>query len=128
MHMTIPRIHHELHTQQFIRYIQFDAQVQNISNYSVPWIVTDTILWPGELSPEIGIGSHIKMTDSQHFEVDRFARRQKGRLERICGYEQGYVQFVLRAHIIGREDIYGSHPPKTTVAIPIQFLHLSPIQ
>ena len=54
-------------------------------------------------------------------------RRQKGRLEKICGYEQGYIQFILKAHIIGREDIYGSHLPKLTVAIPIQFLCLSPI-
>jgi hypothetical protein len=116
------------HTRRLIRYIQLDAQVRNINDYSVPWIVTDTILQPGEPSPEIGIGSHIEMTDSQRFEVDGFARRQKGRLERICGYEQGYVQFVLRNHAVGAEDIYGSHLPKLTVAIPIHFLRLSPIQ
>jgi hypothetical protein len=53
--------------------------------------MTDTILQPGEPSPEIGIGSHIELTDSQWFEVDGFPRIQKGKLERICGYEQGYI-------------------------------------
>ena len=127
MHVAIPRVHRELHTPKFVRYIQLDAQVRKISETSVPWIVADTILRPGKPSPEIGIGSHIELTDSQRFEVEGFARRQKGRLERICGYEQGYVQFVLRAHIVGKEDIYGSHLPKSTVAIPIHFLRLSPI-
>jgi hypothetical protein len=48
-------------------------------------------------------------------------------LERICGYKQEYIEFVLCAHIVGEKDIYGSHLPKSTIAIPIQFLHLSPI-
>ena len=121
------RTHNKLCTPQFVRYIQLNAQVCNISNNTVPWIITDTILKPSEPSPGIGIGSHIKLTDSQRFKVEGFSRRKKGRLEKICGYEQGYVQFILKAHIIGREDIYGSHLPKSTVAIPIQFLHLSPI-
>jgi hypothetical protein len=89
--MSIPRIRCELRTPQFIRYIQLDAQVRNISDNTVPWIVTDTILKPGEPSPGIGIGSYIELTDSQRFEVEGFLRRQKGRLEKICGYEQGYV-------------------------------------
>jgi hypothetical protein len=127
MQMSILCIPRELRTPQFVRYIQLDAQVRKISETNVPWIVTDAILRPGEPSPEIGIGSHIELTDSQRFEVDGFTRRQKGRLERICGYEQGYVQFVLRAHTVGKEDIYGSHLPNSTVAIPIQFLRLSPI-
>jgi hypothetical protein len=92
--------------------------VHNISNNTVPWTITDTILRPGEPSPGIGIGSHIKLTDSQWFEVEGFSRRQKGRLEKIYGYEQEYVQFILKAHTVGREDIYGSHLSKSTLSSP----------
>jgi len=119
----------------FIRYIQFNAQVRNVHDHQVPWIVTDEILQPGEESHKVGVGSHIEMVDAQRFSVNGWAVRRTGTLESVYRYEQGYVLFILKGHREraygprpppGASDIYGSHHSASIVAIPIEFLRLNP--
>jgi hypothetical protein len=92
-----------------IDYVPLTAHARPVSEHQVPWIVTDTICQPNKLLPQLQIGSHVDMLDSERFQMNGRAIRRKGVLTDILAMEKGYIVYILTAHERGFPDIYGSH-------------------
>ena len=110
-----------------INYVPLTAHVRPVCEHQVSWIVTDVIPQPNKPPPQLHVGSHIDMLDSERFQMNARVIRRKGVLTDIFAMEQGYIVYILTAHERGFPDIYGSHHARSQVAIPHNLVHLNPI-
>ena len=124
MHITLlhrPRVYFP----PSIDYIQVDAQARSPFDYHVPWVVTDIIHAPNRPSPQLQIGSNIKMLDSERFQMNGRAIACKGSLQAVLSVEKGYIIYALHPHERGHTDIYGAQYSAFRVAIPHHLTHLT---
>jgi hypothetical protein len=107
------------------RYIPVQGQARPIYDAFTPWVVTNIDPYTTTPTTRLRTGSHIHIRDFERYQEGGQAVEQRGILFGIVGWERGYVIFFLKfTTASAKRDLFGSHLPGVTVAIPRSLTHL----